>query len=46
MLESATPPLIYRLKAMVEWAGSPAREPGMNAYQGADEDTKQGVVEC
>jgi Zn-dependent protease with chaperone function len=44
MLESVRPPLIYRLKAMVEWAGWPPREPGMNAYQGADEDTKQGVV--
>jgi hypothetical protein len=35
-LQSATPPLIYRLEAMVEWAGRPPREPGMNASRGAD----------
>jgi Zn-dependent protease with chaperone function len=28
MLASATPPLIYRLEAMVEWAALPLREPG------------------
>jgi hypothetical protein len=27
-LASAMPPLIYRLEAMVEWAGLPVREPG------------------
>lgn len=37
-LQSATPPLIYRLKAMVEWAGPPPLDPGMNAHRGADYD--------
>jgi hypothetical protein len=35
-LQSATPPLIYRLKAMVEWAGRPPLDPGMNAHRGSD----------
>jgi hypothetical protein len=32
MLASATPPLIYRLEAMVEWAGLPLREPGTSLH--------------
>jgi Zn-dependent protease with chaperone function len=35
-LQSATPPLIYRLRAMVEWAGRPHLDPGMSSHRGAD----------
>lgn len=44
MLQSATPPLIYRLEAMVEWAGLPPRETGTNAHPRADEDIKQAAM--
>jgi Zn-dependent protease with chaperone function len=36
MLQSAEPPLIYRLEAMVVWAGRPPLEPGMNTHPSAD----------
>jgi len=35
-LQSATPPLIYRLKAMVEWAGRPHLDPGDEPPSEAD----------
>ena len=36
ILQSATPPLIYRLQAMMEWAGRPLREPGINSDRATD----------
>jgi hypothetical protein len=34
-LTSAMPPLLYRLEAMVEWAGLPHREPGTSLHLGS-----------
>jgi Zn-dependent protease with chaperone function len=44
-LQSRTPPLIRRLEVMVEWAGLPSREPGMNPHRGVDEEMKRGVMD-
>ena len=37
LLHSATPPMIFRLQAMVAWAGLPPPKLGKNTDQGADE---------
>lgn len=43
--QAATPPLIYRLVAMVEWAGLPPPQSGMDSSERANDDTKtQGTI--
>jgi Zn-dependent protease with chaperone function len=44
LLHNGMPPMIFRLRAMVEWAGLPPPKLGANTNRWTDQNTKQTVI--
>jgi Zn-dependent protease with chaperone function len=44
LLHNGMPPMIFRLRAMVEWAGLPPPKLGKKSDRGSDQDIKQTVM--
>jgi Peptidase family M48 len=44
LLHSGMPPMIFRVRAMVEWAGLPPPKLGTKSDRGSDQDIKQTVM--
>jgi hypothetical protein len=44
LLDNGMPPMILRLRAMVEWAGLPPPKLGTKSDRGSDQDIKQTVM--